>query len=258
VGGSPAHAFNQRMNNRSRGYCKRNRHVEHPGPPDFDHVVLTRQGRREAAIRRLAVDHLADRVVDRGHAARHHEAHLLHRAVGAHRHRHHRLRVRLLHRFAHHVEGHVHLDLAAHGLRILHEIGVGVGAPEQPAAAQAAGRGRIALGGFLLHLLADRPQALLAFRFLLGALALRLVLFCLRLPRRLLLESVLARGFLPDCLLARGFLPDCLLARGLQLRLFLARRVELRLPCLFLPCLFLPRRFLACGLLLRPGLGCFG
>ena len=49
--------------------------------------------------------------------------------------------VRLLRRFAHHVERHVELDLPAPGFRVQDELRVGVGATEEPVSAYAARRG---------------------------------------------------------------------------------------------------------------------
>jgi hypothetical protein len=82
--------------------------------------------------------------------------------------------VRLFHYVANHVERHVQLDLSAYGFRVSDEIGVRVGASEEPSTAKAAYRGT--LGRFGVKLLPDGAQALLTFRLLLGPFALRLLL----------------------------------------------------------------------------------
>ncbi len=104
----------------------------------------------------------------------------------------------------------------------------------------------VALGRFLVELLADRAQPFLAVRFLLGPLTLRLLFLCLFLSSGFLLCCVLSCRFLLCCVLSyrlllccvlaccllcyvlsRSLLPYCVLSRGFQLRL--ARRFKLRL-----------------------------
>ena len=212
------------------------RHVEEPGTPNFDHVVLARQGGWEHGIRRLAGDDLPDRLVDGGHAAGDDEGHFLDRTVRADRHRHDRCGVRLLHSLAHHIEGHVQLDLPAHGLRVEHEVGVRVATPEEPAAAKTAHR----RGRFLVELLADRAQPFFPLRLLLSALALGLVAL------RLLALGLIALGLITLGLFTLGLIPLGLFALGLftlgliALGLFALGLLTL---CLLTLCLFALRLF---------------
>jgi len=170
--------------------------------------------------------------------------------------------MRLLDQFADHVEGHVQLDLAAHGLGVLDQFGVRIGTSEHPATAQA-GRGwlrrvlrtagPVTRSRFLVELATDGAQALLARRCLSGAFLLhlilaRLVLACLFLTGLFLARLLLARLLL-TCLFLAGLLLTCLfLARLLLTCLFLALLVlallvlaRLLQTRLFLPSLFLAR-----------------
>ena len=170
--------------------------------------------------------------------------------------------MRLLDQFADHVEGHVQLDLAAHGLGVRDQFGVRIGTSEHPATAQAGrgwlGRvlrtaGPVTRGRFLVELATDGAQALLARRclsgaFLLGLILARLVLAGLFLAR-VFLTGLLLTCLLLTCLLLAGllltylFLASLLLAYLFLALLVLARLLQTRLllPSLLLPSLFLTR-----------------
>jgi len=160
--------------------------------------------------------------------------------------------MRLLDQFAEHVEGHVQLDLAAHGLGVRDQFGVRIGTSEHPATAQAGrgwlGRvlrtaGPVTRGRFLVELATDGAQALLARRCLSGAFLLGLILARLLLAGFFLARLFLA-GLLLTCLLLAGllltylFLASLLLAYLFLALLVLARLLQTRL---LLPSLFLTR-----------------
>ena len=165
--------------------------------------------------------------------------------------------MRLLRRFADHVERHVQLDLPAPGFHVQDEFRVGVSAAEEPVSTCAARRGWQARcshcsftpGGLLVQLSAYRPKR----RFPSCGCLRFLRLACGRLPRAACRAASCRAAsvvpLLPCCrLLPCGLLP----CRLLSCRLLPCRLLSCRL----LPCRLLSRRLLPCRLLPGSLLSC--
>src|SRR5574343_195718 len=207
-----------------------------PGPANLDHVVVAGKGWLEWLIGGMCLNDASHSIINGRHAAGTDKGNRLHRAILSNGDGYQWIRMRLPGCFTDHLDAHVRVNFPGPGLGIPDEFGIGIGAPEEPAAAEQAGRRRTlpgflgsrAAGSLLVQLASHRPAGGLPPRILITFF---LGLRCF-VPDGGLSGGLLAFGFAPGCLGPCGFflgggLPGGLLAFGFALGCFSSRSLFL-------------------------------
>src|SRR5574343_321159 len=207
-----------------------------PGPANLDHVVVAGKGWLEWLIGGMCLNDASHSIINGRHAAGTDKGNRLHRAILSNGDGYQWIRMRLPGCFTDHLDAHVRVNFPGPGLGIPDEFGIGIGAPEDPAAAEQASRRRTlpgflgsrAAGSLLVQLASHRPAGGLPPRILITFF---LGLRCF-VPAGGLSGGLLAFGFAPGCLGPCGFflgggLPGGLLAFGFALGCFTSRSLFL-------------------------------